>query len=72
MHEAGARRQRGAHTRRASSGTVPKQEDLEQERFLLRDYIVKERWRGLSWLSLLTLFAIWCTGILNKDAPLAP
>jgi hypothetical protein len=51
---------------------VPKQEDLEQERFLLRDYIVKERWRGLSWLSLLTLFAIWCTGILNKDAPLAP
>ena len=51
---------------------VPKQEDLEEERFVLRDYIVEERWRGLSWLSLMTLFAIWCTGILNKDTPLAP
>ena len=51
---------------------MPNQADLEEERFLLRDYIVAERWRGLGWLAGITAFAIWCTGILNKDTPLAP
>lgn len=52
--------------------TVPAKELLEQEKFIMRDFIVEERWRGLSWLTAATFFAIWITGVLNKDSPLAP
>ncbi len=57
-----------------SSGkeTVPSQEKLEVEKYIFRDYIVEERYRGLKWLFIATLGAIWVTGVLNKDSPLAP
>lgn len=52
--------------------TVPAKELLEQERFIMKDFIVEERWRGLSWLAAATFFAVWITGVLNKESPLAP
>ena len=52
--------------------TVPSQEDLEKEKYIFRDFIVEERYRGLNWLFVTTLMAIWVTGVLNKDSPLAP
>ncbi len=65
-----------AISRRAGSisgeETVPSQEDLQVEKYIFRDYIVDERYRGLKWLSIITLMAIWVTGVLNKDSPLAP
>lgn len=52
--------------------TVPSQEELEMEKYIYRDYIVEERYRGLKWLFVATLGAIWVTGVLNKDNALAP
>ncbi|CAL8462334.1 g1867 [Coccomyxa elongata] len=52
--------------------TVPSQEELEVEKYIFRDFIVEERYRGLKWLFIATLGAIWVTGVLNKDSPLAP
>lgn len=52
------------------------EEDLEQDltdkRYIFQDYIAGERVRGLAWLLTWTVMAIWITGILNKDSPLAP
>lgn len=55
-----------------SIATSPPQETLERERAVLKPYIKAERYRGLSWLAAITLLAIWCNGVLNKDNPLAP
>lgn len=52
--------------------TSPRRERLEEERAALKPYIRAERYRGLSWLAAITIFAIWCTGVLNKENPLAP
>ena len=51
---------------------MPSQEELEVEKYIFQDYIVEERYRGLKWLFIATLGAIWVTGLLNKDSPLAP
>lgn len=51
---------------------MPSEEDLQREKYIFRDYIVEERYRGLNWLFIVTLMAIWVTGVLNKDSPLAP
>ncbi|BDA46193.1 hypothetical protein COCOBI_08-2850 [Coccomyxa sp. Obi] len=70
-----AKRRSSTPTRSSSSigkGTVPSQEELEVENYIFRDYIVEERYRGLKWLFLATLGAIWVTGVLNKESPLAP
>lgn len=72
---AAKRRLSGSSTRTSSSNgeeTVPSQEELEVEKYIFRDYIVEERYRGLKWLLLTTLGAIWVTGVLNKDSALAP
>jgi hypothetical protein len=52
--------------------TVPSKEELEKEKYIFRDFIVEERYRGLKWLFTATLMAIWVTGVLNKDSALAP
>jgi hypothetical protein len=52
--------------------TVPSKEELEEEKYIYRDYIIEERSRGLSWLLLATGMAVWLTGILNKESPLTP
>lgn len=41
-------------------------------RYIFQDYIAGERLRGLAWLLTWTVLAIWITGVLNKDSPLAP
>jgi len=51
---------------------VPAPERLADERFVLRDFVVAERWRGIGWLLLVALFTVWVTGALNKDNPLMP
>jgi len=65
----------GFSFRKANSseeGMVPSKEDLRREKYIFRDNIVEERYRGLNWLVVVTLMAIWVTGVLNKDSPLAP
>ncbi len=51
---------------------VPVGDRLAEERFLLRDFVISERWRGIAWLAACTAFACWVTGALDKDNPLMP
>ncbi len=62
----------GLRTGAAGSARVPAPELLADERFVLRDFVVAERWRGIGWLLLVALFTVWVTGALNKDNPLMP
>ena len=48
------------------------EQDLTDMRYIFQDYIAGERLRGLAWLLTWTVLAIWITGVLNKDSPLAP
>ena len=48
------------------------EQDLTDVRYVFQDYIAGERLRGLAWLLTWTVLAIWITGVLNKDSPLAP
>jgi len=48
------------------------EQDLTDKRYIFQDYIAGERVRGLAWLLTYTVLAIWITGVLNKDSPLAP
>ncbi len=48
------------------------QQELTDKRYIFQDYIASERLRGLAWLLTWTVLAIWITGILNKESPLAP
>ena len=48
------------------------QQELTDKRYIFQDYIAGERLRGLAWLLTWTVLAIWITGILNKESPLAP
>ncbi len=52
--------------------TAESREQLLAERELYRREIRAERSRGLGWLAVCTLVAIWCTGILFKDNALQP
>jgi len=52
--------------------TALSHERLLAERMLYRKEIRAERSRGLGWLAVCTLVAIWCTGILFKDNALQP
>ena len=47
-------------------------QELTDKRYIFQDYIAGERLRGLAWLLTWTVLAIWITGILNKESPLAP
>jgi hypothetical protein len=37
-----------------------------------KEYIKRERKRGLGWLAIVTAIAVWSTGILNNPNPLSP
>ena len=54
------------------TGEQELEQDLTDKRYIFQDYIAGERVRGLAWLLTYTVLAIWITGVLNKDSPLAP
>ena len=51
---------------------VPAEGRLAEERFVLRDFVVAERWRGISWLAVVTAFVCWVSGVMDRDNALMP
>lgn len=63
----------GAAGARALDGArVPAEARLAEERFVLRDFIVAERWRGIGWLLTVTVFVCWVSGVMDRDNALMP
>ena len=63
----------GAAGARAIEGArVPAEARLAEERFVLRDFIVAERWRGIGWLLAVTVFVCWVSGVMDRDNALMP
>ncbi len=63
----------GAADARAEEGArVPAEARLAEERFVLRDFVVAERWRGIGWLLAVTVFVCWVSGVMDRDNALMP
>jgi hypothetical protein len=71
--EEGGDRAEGGAGDGAAPAATPSPADLDAaERARLRDRVIAERYRGLSWLAVATAAALWTAGLLSGPNALAP
>lgn len=58
--------------RASRAPTTPSRAQIESERRRLRDRIVAERYRGLTWLAAATAAALFTAGLLSSPTALRP
>jgi len=61
-----------ASSRAAKAPTTPSRAQIEAERERLRDRIVAERYRGLTWLAAATAAALFTAGLMSGPTALRP